>query len=243
MLELNKVNRKIENLKKDRALAFELLTTAGYTDEEAKEILKYCFGGSKRISEKKSSKGGKFDALPIRAKRAYFAKLTSGKTAGTVYPKGKSGKRTKPKGPTSGGGSGGFSDAEKEIMAELEAKSNVFGTIGGDPRIDNIVTTEILTGRAPRGKGKEWQDRRWIAKRIGTHEKFRSQITFDAPGKSKSQRDLVYQRASARKAQLSKAIDAAYTIGAGPGDWSFKKELIKGIFDATAGERAAYLGT
>lgn len=87
-------------------------------------------------------------------------------------------------------------------------------------------------GRAPRGMGGEYADRRAIAARINTQIKFRSQLQYKID-RYRGQKNRRYEMdiATARVQELSKAIDAAFQVADGPGDWAFKRELVSGIFE------------
>ena len=83
-------------------------------------------------------------------------------------------------------------------------------------------------GRAPRGQGQEYKDRRAIVSRINTQMRFRGQLQSKINryrGQQNARWDITH--AQARVAELNKAIDAALTIAADQSaDWSFKRELI-----------------
>lgn len=90
----------------------------------------------------------------------------------------------------------------------------------------------LPTGRAPRGKGQEYADRRAIVSRIETQAGYRAQLQGKLDryrGQKNARRDITYSRF--RVIELDKAITAATGIAQGPGEWGFKRELINGVFD------------
>lgn len=113
--------------------------------------------------------------------------------------------------------------------AERRAEQELFEQIGGDDAFVNIRPPE---GRAPRGQGAEYADRRAIVSRISTQIKYRSQLQATVD----NYRGQVNQRrritiAINRIQELDKAIDASLAIADGPGDWNFKRELVNGIIE------------
>jgi hypothetical protein len=99
--------------------------------------------------------------------------------------------------------------------------------------IDDPVSSILPPpGRAPRGMGGEYSDRRAIAARIRTQMKFKSQLE-NTLSRYRGQKNQRYNMdvAKGRIAELTKAIDTAFQIAEGPGDWAFKRELVTGIFE------------
>lgn len=183
--------------------AVELLKKEGYSQEEAEKIADYTFGKKKVVEN--------FDALPNKAKRAYFAQLTATKGRSAVWPVNKkTGQRRKP---------GGAEDLEE-----------LFGGGGGSTSpLDSIAPPK---GRAPKGMGGEYTARRQIVSRIQTQQINRAKLqrTVDNyRGQKDRRREITH--ANMRIQELTKAINASFSIAEGPGDWGFKAELITGMLD------------
>jgi len=121
---------------------------------------------------------------------------------------------------------------QRELQREREEIDRLFRQ-----ELDQIDTSGVghilpPPGRAPRGMGQEYADRRAIAARIQTQMKFRGQLQSKL-NRYRGQKNRRYEMdiATARVQELSKAIDNALQIADGPGDWEFKRELINGIFE------------
>lgn len=100
-------------------------------------------------------------------------------------------------------------------------------------QIDTGGTSHIRpVGKAPRGLGKEYADRRAIANKIdnATYMSGRHELFIQNYRGQKNQRRR-YTIAVQRRMALDKAIETSMSVADGPGDWAFKRELINGIFD------------
>lgn len=125
-----------------------------------------------------------------------------------------------------------FDEAERRWRQQLAASG---------PR--NLADEIRPEGRAPRGQGAEYQARRWIAnkldqsrKKMNDHRDRLARSTGTAAG---ARRDT---NASIRlEAQKRFYRDASAVVQAPTGDWTFKKELVDGIYQSTVG-RLSYLG-
>ena len=96
------------------------------------------------------------------------------------------------------------------------------------------------SGRAPKGKGKEYADRRAIANKIDTQIRYKqnAQQGRDSYRGTKAGRRVDNYRQT-RIQELSKSIDAALRIADAPGDWGFKRELIEGLLSHVAAQSTA----
>lgn len=110
-------------------------------------------------------------------------------------------------------------EIDRQILAELE-------------KIDDpIARIRPPEGRAPRGQGQEYADRRAIASKLQSQLRYKSQAQYKLDryrGQKNKQWEM--QVATARVQELSKAITAAIDVAEGPGDWRLKRDLINGIF-------------
>ncbi len=87
-------------------------------------------------------------------------------------------------------------------------------------------------GRAPRGMGQEYADRRWIANSLGKAQKYRG----TAQNKLESyrgQRNRAWEIsvAQTRVAELTKAINASLDIVDTNADWAFKRDMVSAIME------------
>lgn len=137
----------------------------------------------------------KFDKLPNRAKRAFFAKLYTRQKAAA-----------------------GSLSAADDFVKGLKDSSP---TAGLRP-----------TGRATKGQGQEFKDRRWIANKIEVQSRYRQKLRDtlnDYRGTKAGQWEASYARE--RVNILTKTIDAALQIANDPAaDWSFKREMVNELF-------------
>lgn len=87
------------------------------------------------------------------------------------------------------------------------------------------------SGRAPRGKGQEYEDRRWIVDKISTQRKFAAQNAAQLD-RSRGQRNRSYDDSyrRARVTSLRAAIGTAIEVANSDADWGFKREIIGDIF-------------
>lgn len=109
---------------------------------------------------------------------------------------------------------------DDEFRAELEANPTT---------VRDIVWPK---GRAPRGLGQEWKDRKAIVNNIEKHQRWRAaNADFIANYRGQKNKRARFTRAQARNQELGPAISSALEIAKGPGDWSFKRELIDGLFE------------
>ncbi|MCP4428887.1 MAG: hypothetical protein GY803_30760 [Chloroflexi bacterium] len=87
------------------------------------------------------------------------------------------------------------------------------------------------TGRAPRGKGGEFADRRWIANKLETEQRRLSQLRSSSRqyrGTKAGRRNESYRRA--RVQALGEGLRAAEGVARSGGAWMGKKELIADVF-------------
>lgn len=121
-------------------------------------------------------------------------------------------------------------DEEQSRLDKLDLtnKADLDKLLGGSSPTDHIRPT----GRAPRGLGKEYADRRWIANKIDTQRNFRSdnQFQIDNYRGQKNRRGRI-SKARIRVTELTKAIDTTMAVADGPGEWAFKRELIDEVFN------------
>ena len=85
-------------------------------------------------------------------------------------------------------------------------------------------------GRAPRGQGQEYNDRRWIISRIETQKRYRARLQntiYNYRGQVGRTREITHAKQRIR--ELDKAIEAAMNIAVTDADWAFKREMVEGI--------------
>ncbi|MBK8184273.1 MAG: hypothetical protein IPK63_15900 [Candidatus Competibacteraceae bacterium] len=147
--------------------------------------------------------------MPVKAKRAFFAQLTATKGKAAVWPVNKrTGLRRKPGG--------------KEDLDEL---------FGGGP-VSPLDSISPPKGRAPKGMGGEYAARRQIVSRIKTQQVNRGKLERTVNNyRGQKNRRAEITHARMRIQELTKAIDASFSIAEGPGEWGFKAELITGMLD------------
>lgn len=105
--------------------------------------------------------------------------------------------------------------------------------------IDIFADIRPPSGRAPRGRGEEYNQRRRIVSRIQTQMKYRSQAEQQLQqyrGQTSHRLRWRIDVAKTRVQQLNKSITAMLDIAGDPlaEDWGFKSELIDGIIDYTS---------
>ncbi len=124
---------------------------------------------------------------------------------------------------------------QRELRREREEIDRLFRQELDSKQTDLVSHIRPPAGRAPRGKGPEYADRRAIANRISTQVKFRSQLQSKL-NKYRGQKNRRYEMdiATTRVQELNKAINAALEVADGPGDWAFKRELVNGIIEYTS---------
>jgi hypothetical protein len=109
----------------------------------------------------------------------------------------------------------------EEEIAIIEAQPDYSITRGVRPE-----------GRAPRGKGKEFAARRWVANRVEAVERNASILRYNINrrrGQKRGRWTETHQRERLRR--IRKALATSEKIIQGPGDWEFKKELVEGVLD------------
>ena len=85
-------------------------------------------------------------------------------------------------------------------------------------------------GRAPRGQGQEYNDRRTIISKIETQKRYRARLQntiYNYRGQVGRRREITH--AKLRIQELDKAIEAAMNIAVTDADWAFKREMVEGI--------------
>lgn len=121
---------------------------------------------------------------------------------------------------------------QRELQREREEIDRLFRQELEQIQSDPVAHILPPPGRAPRGAGGEYSDRRAIAGRIRTQIKFRGQLQHKLD-RYRGQKNRRYEMdiATARVQELTKAIDTALQVADGPGDWAFKRELVNGVFE------------
>lgn len=88
------------------------------------------------------------------------------------------------------------------------------------------------SGRAPRGSGAEYADRRWIDNAITTQDNYLSKVRASLQT-SRGEKNRRWQRSyeTQRIQILEDAISQARTFAQSEADWGFKREVVKEILD------------
>jgi hypothetical protein len=125
---------------------------------------------------------------------------------------------------------GVFTIADEIALIESGGFDDVFTSIRPPP------------GRAPRGLGQEYAQRRRIISRIQTQRKYRAQAEAQLQvyrGQTSHRLRWRIDVAEARVQELNKGIAAMTDIALDKytNDWVFKNELIDGIIDFLSGQR------
>ena len=129
-------------------------------------------------------------------------------------------------GQTYTAGVGGVTQADVDAIRELDgANTNVRASAGIAP-----------TGRAPRGQGQAYADRRAIASRIDTIQN-RIQSLQSSVANTKSTRRTRFNlgRNQATLSELRRTLPVTVAIANGPGDWSAKRSLINDLLNSIQG--------
>lgn len=128
--------------------------------------------------------------------------------------------------------SGGSSKLTPKQQAQAESDA-WDAARGGSNKVGDSIRP---TGKAPRGMGQEYADRRAIANRLDT---LQSRIAGlqGSLSTSKGQRDRRWgdTRNKAVVSNLRRTLSASSQIASGPGDWSFKRELINDLINSQQG--------
>ncbi|MCP4426615.1 MAG: hypothetical protein GY803_19145 [Chloroflexi bacterium] len=86
-------------------------------------------------------------------------------------------------------------------------------------------------GRAPRGKGKEFADRRWIANRLETEQRRLAYLRSKVRGyRGTKVGRRVHTHRQARVRALSEGLAAAEAVAHSGGGWVGKRVLINDVF-------------
>lgn len=122
-----------------------------------------------------------------------------------------------------GGLVGGGTASDRAFIAELEADSAAAGS---------SLSGLIPEGRAPRGQGAEYAERRRAAKRIRQMENNLGKLQRTSAN-YRGQRNGRYAETvrQARAGQLRDGLSSIYKLMEGGGDWAFKAEMANGIAD------------
>ncbi len=114
--------------------------------------------------------------------------------------------------------------------------NRALSTMGYENEIDAILPT----GRAPRGQGQEYADRRWIHNAISVQSRYESQnrrTLNQSRGQSRRAGADWYRRQ--RISILESAITAATNIALSDAEWGFKRDIVKDIFQYSNAQAAA----
>ena len=100
------------------------------------------------------------------------------------------------------------------------------------PESDPLFYVRPPAGRAPRGMGQEYADRRAIVNKIRTQEKYLS-IAQDKIANYRGQRNRQWEIsvAETRAQELKKAIQAATEIANSNAEWGYKREMVDAIIE------------
>jgi hypothetical protein len=116
---------------------------------------------------------------------------------------------------------------------EAQAESDAWDRQHGSYRAGDVVRP---TGKAPRGMGGEYAARRAIANRLDTLQD-RIGSLQGSLSTNKGQKDRRWQDTRNRDVlgSLRVTLNASSKIATGPGDWSFKRELINDLIVSQQG--------
>lgn len=126
-----------------------------------------------------------------------------------------------------GGGSLASAPGGAADMAAIDAEfgeTNVRANAGIAP-----------TGRAPRGQGQEYADRRAIASQIDTLQNRIANLQQSTSVVATRRNRFNLARNRSKLAELRQTLSASVQLANGPGDWGFKRTLIRDFIDSTRG--------
>lgn len=100
------------------------------------------------------------------------------------------------------------------------------------PENDPFYHIRPPEGRAPRGMGQEYADRRWIVNSLQKAQRYRGTAESKlATYRGQRNRAWEISVAQSRIAELNKAINASLDIVATEADWAFKRDMVSAIME------------